>query len=84
MLTRKRQAARLRPKVLHRLASELAAPGHPPFVLLHGAGSFGHPGRPVGISPGLPPTLPNGPIVFGERRSSARRCAGCTERSCRR
>ena len=44
VLTRKRQAARLRPKVLHRLANELAAPGHPPFVLLHGAGSFGHPG----------------------------------------
>ena len=44
VLTRKREAARLRPKILHRLAEELAAPGNPPFVLLHGAGSFGHPG----------------------------------------
>jgi isopentenyl phosphate kinase len=44
ILTRKREAARLRPKVLHRLAEELATPGTPPLVLLHGAGSFGHPG----------------------------------------
>lgn len=44
ILTRKREAARLRPKVLHRLAHELAIPGAPPIVLLHGAGSFGHPG----------------------------------------
>jgi isopentenyl phosphate kinase len=44
VLTRKREAARLRPKVLRRLAEELAAPGGPPVVLLHGAGSFGHPG----------------------------------------
>lgn len=44
VLTRKREAARVRPKILHRLAAELAAPGGPPVVLLHGAGSFGHPG----------------------------------------
>ncbi|HLY76502.1 MAG TPA: hypothetical protein VKT21_01295, partial [Thermoplasmata archaeon] len=44
VLTRKREAARLRPKVLHRLAEELSIAGTPPFVLLHGAGSFGHPG----------------------------------------
>jgi isopentenyl phosphate kinase len=44
VLTRKKQAAHLRPKVLHRLAEELASPGLPPIVLLHGAGSFGHPG----------------------------------------
>ncbi len=44
VLTRKREAARLRPKVLHRLAEELSMAGAPPFVLLHGAGSFGHPG----------------------------------------
>jgi isopentenyl phosphate kinase len=44
ILTRKREAARLRPKVIHRLAEDLALPGAPPFVLLHGAGSFGHPG----------------------------------------
>lgn len=44
VLTRKREAARLRPKVLRRLAEELAVQGRPPLVLLHGAGSFGHPG----------------------------------------
>jgi isopentenyl phosphate kinase len=44
ILTRKREAARLRPKILYRLTEELATPGTPPFVLLHGAGSFGHPG----------------------------------------
>jgi isopentenyl phosphate kinase len=44
VLTRKRGAARLRPKILARLASELAGPGAPPLVVLHGAGSYGHPG----------------------------------------
>jgi isopentenyl phosphate kinase len=44
VLTRKREAARLRPKVLRRLSEELATPGLPPVVLVHGAGSFGHPG----------------------------------------
>ncbi|MCI4353423.1 MAG: hypothetical protein L3K14_08625 [Thermoplasmata archaeon] len=44
VLTRKKEAARLRPKVLHRLAEELAQSGGPPIVVLHGAGSFGHPG----------------------------------------
>jgi isopentenyl phosphate kinase len=44
VLTRKRESARLRPKIIHRLAEELASPGNPPVVLLHGAGSFGHPG----------------------------------------
>jgi isopentenyl phosphate kinase len=44
VLTRKKEAARLRPKILRRLSEELATPGLPPIVLLHGAGSFGHPG----------------------------------------
>lgn len=44
VLTRKREAGRLRPKILQRLAMELAAPGSRPCVVLHGAGSFGHPG----------------------------------------
>ncbi len=44
VLTRKRESARLRPKILARLSSELAAAGDRPIVLLHGAGSFGHPG----------------------------------------
>jgi isopentenyl phosphate kinase len=43
VLTRKRERESLRPKVIARLATELAtAPG--PLVVLHGAGSFGHPG----------------------------------------
>ncbi|MCI4324896.1 MAG: isopentenyl phosphate kinase family protein [Thermoplasmata archaeon] len=42
ILTRKRERESLRPKILTRLAEELAtAPG--PIVVLHGAGSFGHP-----------------------------------------
>jgi isopentenyl phosphate kinase len=44
LLTRKREVERIRPKILHRLAEELAAGGAGPLVVLHGAGSFGHPG----------------------------------------
>ncbi len=44
LLTRKREVERLRPKVLHRLAAELAAVPELARVVLHGAGSFGHPG----------------------------------------
>ena len=43
LLTRKREVEKLRPKVLHRLAEELASVGPVPLVVLHGAGSFGHP-----------------------------------------
>ncbi|HEY6238894.1 MAG TPA: isopentenyl phosphate kinase [Thermoplasmata archaeon] len=43
VVTRKQREERVRPKVLARLARELrGATG--PVVLLHGAGSFGHPG----------------------------------------
>ena len=42
VITRKHRDAQLRPKVLARLAHELAGADHP-VVLLHGAGSFGHP-----------------------------------------
>ena len=42
ILTRKRGHSRLRPKLLDRLAREIAA-ASTPVVLLHGAGSFGHP-----------------------------------------
>jgi len=43
LITRKGEVEKLRPKVLRRLAVELAeATG--PLVVLHGAGSFGHPG----------------------------------------
>ncbi len=44
LITRKREAEKLRPKVLGRLAREVARLPRPPLVLLHGAGSFGHPG----------------------------------------
>ena len=44
ILTRKRRVEALRPKVLARLAREVAAAADRPIVVLHGAGSFGHPG----------------------------------------
>jgi isopentenyl phosphate kinase len=44
VITRKREVERLRPKVLARLAGELAEGAKDrPVVVLHGAGSFGHP-----------------------------------------
>jgi isopentenyl phosphate kinase len=42
VLTRKRERESLRPKILTRLAEELAT-ASTPLVVLHGAGSFGHP-----------------------------------------
>jgi isopentenyl phosphate kinase len=44
LITRKHEVEKLRPKVLRRLAEELAGARSVPLVLLHGAGSFGHPG----------------------------------------
>jgi len=44
VITRKREVERARPKVLARLAAEIAEVDDQPVVLLHGAGSFGHPG----------------------------------------
>lgn len=44
VITRKREVERMRPKVLERLGRELAAPPLPGLIVLHGAGSFGHPG----------------------------------------
>jgi isopentenyl phosphate kinase len=44
VLTRKREVERVRPKVLARLAAEIAAADSPTTIVLHGAGSFGHPG----------------------------------------
>jgi isopentenyl phosphate kinase len=44
IITRKRQAERIRPKILRRLAEEVASVGPARLILLHGAGSFGHPG----------------------------------------
>jgi isopentenyl phosphate kinase len=44
VITRKREVERPRAKVLARLAEEIAGAPHERLVLLHGAGSFGHPG----------------------------------------
>lgn len=44
VITRKREIEKLRPKVLARLAREVAEVRDRRVVLLHGAGSFGHPG----------------------------------------
>ncbi|MGP8078661.1 MAG: isopentenyl phosphate kinase [Thermoplasmata archaeon] len=44
LVTRKREVEKLRPKVIARVAAELATVRDVPLVLLHGAGSFGHPG----------------------------------------
>jgi isopentenyl phosphate kinase len=44
LITRKREVEKPRPKVLQRLSAELASASAPELVVLHGAGSFGHPG----------------------------------------
>jgi isopentenyl phosphate kinase len=44
IITRKREVERIRPKVLARLAREVAGVRDRRVVVLHGAGSFGHPG----------------------------------------
>jgi isopentenyl phosphate kinase len=44
LLTRKREVEKLRPKVLRRLAEEIGRARDVPLIVLHGAGSFGHPG----------------------------------------
>lgn len=44
VITRKREIEKLRPKVLARLATEVARVTDHQVILLHGAGGFGHPG----------------------------------------
>jgi isopentenyl phosphate kinase len=44
VITRKKEVERVRPKVLHRLATEIATGPPGRLIVLHGAGSFGHPG----------------------------------------
>ncbi len=44
VITRKREVERTRPKVLARLATEIAGAQGCRLIVLHGAGSFGHPG----------------------------------------
>jgi len=54
VITRKLEVEKVRPKVLARLAREIAEVHDRPVVLLHGAGSFGHPGaKRFGLA--LPP-----------------------------
>jgi isopentenyl phosphate kinase len=56
VITRKREVERARPKVLARLAAEIAAVTDPRVVILHGAGSFGHPGaQKFGLARAPPP-----------------------------
>ena len=67
VITRKREVERARPKVLDRLAREVAnAPGAR-VVLLHGAGSFGHPGA-IRFGLARPPASPRAIV---ERRRGA-------------
>jgi isopentenyl phosphate kinase len=44
VITRKREVERIRPKVLTRLAHELVSVKDHRLIVLHGGGSFGHPG----------------------------------------
>jgi isopentenyl phosphate kinase len=60
VITRKREVEHLRPKLLRRLAEELGECPEVPLVVLHGAGSFGHPAaQKFGLArapePGTPP-----------------------------
>jgi isopentenyl phosphate kinase len=66
VITRKRGPARLRPKLLARLAEEMAAAPAGGAVLLHGAGSFGHPGA-LRFHLAEPPSSTS----LGERRRGA-------------
>jgi isopentenyl phosphate kinase len=66
VITRKREVERARPKVLARLAAEMAGAG-PGTILLHGAGSFGHPGaRRFGLA-----TAPDPSVRRSERARGA-------------
>jgi isopentenyl phosphate kinase len=67
VITRKREVEKLRPKVLARLAREVAEVRDRRIVLLHGAGSFGHPGaKQFGLA-----RPPNEGIRAKERRRGA-------------
>jgi isopentenyl phosphate kinase len=75
VITRKRESERSRPKVIERLGRELADPPISGLIVLHGAGSFGHPGaRRFGLAkppkPGDRPEirLRGGAIVAREVR----------------
>jgi isopentenyl phosphate kinase len=58
VITRKREVERLRPKILERLARELASVTEVRLIIVHGAGSFGHPGaRRFGLARPPEPTV---------------------------
>ncbi len=64
VITRKREVERVRPKVLGRLANEIASVRGADLIVLHGAGSFGHPGaRRFGLA------AAPGPGVADRRRA---------------
>jgi isopentenyl phosphate kinase len=55
VITRKREVERVRAKTLARLAAEIASVRDTDLIVLHGAGSFGHPGaKRFGLA--MPPT----------------------------
>ncbi|HTP54166.1 MAG TPA: isopentenyl phosphate kinase [Thermoplasmata archaeon] len=67
LVTRKNEVEKLRPKVIARVAVEIASVRDVPLVLLHGAGSFGHPGaRRFGLA-----EAPNGRESAGARTRGA-------------
>jgi len=72
LLTRKGEVEKLRPKVLARLAEELAEGAPPRCVVLHGAGSFGHPGAArFGLARAPDPSHPAAERVRGAAIVSA-------------
>ena len=74
VITRKNEVERARPKILTRLAEELAADPTVPLVVLHGAGSFGHPGaKRWGLA--------RPPEPSASRRDRARAPRSCRPRS---
>ncbi len=65
VITRKHEVERVRPKILDRLAREAGAVTDRRVILLHGAGSFGHPGaRRFGLAD---PPLPDAPPTHRAR-----------------
>ena len=65
IITRKKEPLRARPKIIDRLAREIAQAwqgGHRPVIVLHGAGSFGHPGAErYGLTRPPRPSSPRSP-----------------------
>ncbi|MFZ0891487.1 MAG: isopentenyl phosphate kinase [Thermoplasmata archaeon] len=70
VITRKKEVERIRPKVLERLATEVADSRASCLILLHGAGSFGHPGaHRFGLA--APPSPAESRSVETRRRGAA-------------